>query len=170
MSTNVTLYVESGSATSEQTKAAMDSAGIIYEVVAVTASDYPLQAVGTSYPTAPVTVVDGAAWDGHRPDLIARLAADQALEMYQVPVDPMDELYCDSQSGCQAELGPSGVEGGAVSEHGPDDIHSPSGEGDDGLFVGLALFPFAVVVGGGDGTVVEATKAARKQAFINRRS
>lgn len=84
MSANVTLYVESGSATSEQTRAAMDSAGIIYELVAVTASDYPLQAVGTSYPTAPVTVVDGESWDGYRPDLIARLAADQALEMYQV--------------------------------------------------------------------------------------
>ena len=50
MSTNVTLYVESGSATSNKTRAAMDSAGIIYELVPVTADDYPLQAVGTSYP------------------------------------------------------------------------------------------------------------------------
>ena len=96
MSTNVTLYVESGSATSEQTKAAMDGAGIVYELVSVTASDYPLQAVGTSYPTAPVTVVDGESWAGHRPDLIARLAADQALDVYQVPADPMDDLYCES--------------------------------------------------------------------------
>lgn len=96
MSTNVTLYVESGSATSDQTKAAMDSAGITYELVSVAADDYPLQAVGTSYPTAPVTVVDGTSWDGYRPDLIARLATEQSLEAYQVPVDPMDALYCES--------------------------------------------------------------------------
>jgi DNA mismatch repair protein MutH len=67
MSTHVTLYVESGSATTEQTKAAMDRAGIAYELVPVTTNDYPLQAVGTSYPAAPVTVVDGTTWDGNRP-------------------------------------------------------------------------------------------------------
>lgn len=96
MSTNVTLYVEPGSATSNKTKAAMDNAGIVYELVSVTADDYPLQAVGTSYQAAPVTVVDGMVWDGYRPDLIARLAADQGLNAYEVPVDPMDELYCES--------------------------------------------------------------------------
>ena len=96
MSTNVTLYVESGSAISDQTRAAMDGAGIAYELVPVTANDYPLQAVGTSYETAPVTVADGTSWDGYRPDLIARLASEQALEVYQVPVHPMDELYCES--------------------------------------------------------------------------
>ncbi|MFF9565687.1 hypothetical protein ACF1AJ_20230 [Leifsonia sp. NPDC014704] len=96
MSTNVTLYVESGSTTSDKTKAAMGTAGIAYELVSVTANDYPLQAVGTSYATAPVTVVDGSSWDGYRPDLIARLASDQALEVYEVPADPMDALYCES--------------------------------------------------------------------------
>lgn len=96
MCTNVTLYVESGSATSDKTRTAMDSAGIAYELVSVTADDYPLQAVGTSYPTAPVTVADGTSWDGYRPDLIARLGTEQALEVYQVPVDPMDALYCES--------------------------------------------------------------------------
>ncbi|MFF1571329.1 glutaredoxin family protein [Leifsonia sp. NPDC058292] len=96
MSTHVTLYVESGSATSDKTRAAMDSAGIAYELVLVTADDYPLQAVGTSYATAPVTVVDGTSWDGYRPDLIARLATEQALEAYEVPVDPMIELQCES--------------------------------------------------------------------------
>ncbi|MCU1416165.1 hypothetical protein ACFVWR_14365 [Leifsonia sp. NPDC058292] len=96
MSRIVTLYVESGSATSDKTRAAMDSVGIGYELVPVTVDDYPLQAVGTSYATAPVTVVDGISWDGYRPDLIARLAAEQALEAYEVPVDPMDELYCES--------------------------------------------------------------------------
>ena len=35
-------------------------------------------------------------WDGCRPDLMARLATEQALEVYQVPVDPMDDLYCES--------------------------------------------------------------------------
>jgi DNA mismatch repair protein MutH len=96
MNTNVTLYVESGSATSDQTKAAMDSASIGYELVSVTANDYPLQAVGTSYAMAPVTVVDGTTWDGYRPDLIARLATEQALEVYQAPIDPMDAPYCES--------------------------------------------------------------------------
>ena len=96
MSTNVTLHVESGSATSDKTRAAMDGAGIVYELVSVSADDYPLQAVGTSYATAPVTVADGSSWDGYRPDLIARLASEQALEVYQVPVDPMDALYCES--------------------------------------------------------------------------
>ncbi|HWU45700.1 MAG TPA: glutaredoxin family protein [Humibacter sp.] len=96
MSTNVTLYVESGSATSDKTRAAMDSAGIVYELVSVTADDYPLQAVGASYQGAPVTVVDGESWDGYRPDLIARVAAKQAIDVYEVPVDPMDALYCES--------------------------------------------------------------------------
>ncbi|MGO4535148.1 hypothetical protein [Leifsonia sp. 2MCAF36] len=74
----------------------MDGAGIAYELVSVAANDYPLQAVGASYPAAPVTVADGTTWDGYRPDLIARLATEQALELYQVPVDPMDALYCES--------------------------------------------------------------------------
>ncbi|OJX78852.1 MAG: hypothetical protein BGO91_12865 [Leifsonia sp. 71-9] len=74
----------------------MDSAGIAYELVSVSADDYPLRAVETSYATAPVTVVDGSSWDGYRPDLIARLASQQALEVYEVPVDPTDELYCES--------------------------------------------------------------------------
>ena len=96
MNTHVTLYVEFGSATSDKTKAAMDHAGIAYELVSVTANDYPLQAVETSYPTAPVTVADGTSWNGYRPDLIARLATEQALEVTQVPIDPMDALYCES--------------------------------------------------------------------------
>jgi hypothetical protein len=74
----------------------MDGAGIVYELVSVSADDYPLQAVGTSYAMAPVTVADGISWDGYRPDLIARLATEQALEVYQVPVDPMDALYCEN--------------------------------------------------------------------------
>lgn len=96
MSMKVTLYAELESEASVTTKAAMDSAGIQYELVPVTIEDCPLQAVDVSYKGAPVTVAGGASWDGYRPDLIARLAAEQALDGYEVPVDPMDELHCES--------------------------------------------------------------------------
>ena len=47
MTANVTLYVESGSATSDKTRAAIDSAGIVQEMVPVSANDCPLQAAIT---------------------------------------------------------------------------------------------------------------------------
>jgi hypothetical protein len=36
---------------------------------------------------------------------------------------------------------------GVVAEHGPEDVDAASGEGDEGLFMGLSLAPFPVVVG-----------------------
>lgn len=45
---------------------------------------------------------------------------------------------------------------GVAAEHGPEDVDAASGEGDERLFVGLALAAFPVVVGSGCGTVFQA--------------
>jgi hypothetical protein len=46
--------------------------------------------------------------------------------------------------------------GGVVAEHGPDDVDPSSGEGDEGLLVGLSFSSFPVVEGTGGWAVLEA--------------
>ena len=51
--------------------------------------------------------------------------------------------------------------GGAVSEHGPQRADAPSGEGDEGLLVGLAFGPFAFVERSDAGLFFRLDSAAR---------
>lgn len=43
--------------------------------------------------------------------------------------------------------------GGAVAEHGPEDVEAASSEGQDGLFVVFAFAAFALVIGAALGAV-----------------
>ena len=44
----------------------------------------------------PVVETASTSWSGFRPDLITILAKAIALEEYDLPTDPMDELGCES--------------------------------------------------------------------------
>ena len=51
--------------------------------------------------------------------------------------------------------------GGVVAEHGPEDVDAASGEGDEGLFMGLAFSAFPVVEGSEAGLFFRLERAAR---------
>lgn len=66
--------------------------------------------------------------------------------------------YSGSQPGCPYRV--RGV-GGAVAEHGPEDVQASSGEREERLDVSFAFGAFAVVVGPGGGQLLSAERADR---------
>jgi hypothetical protein len=51
--------------------------------------------------------------------------------------------------------------GGAVAEHGPEDVESAPGQGEHGLDVGFSFKTFSVVVGPGSGAAFSAESPER---------
>lgn len=96
MNESLTVFTLPECAQSAATKQALDDAGLAYVVVDLAADEQAIEAVQQlGYTSAPVVLV-GASWSGCRPDKIRAVAAARATELYAVPVDPMDELGCDS--------------------------------------------------------------------------
>jgi glutaredoxin-like protein NrdH len=82
------------------TKMMLDSKHIEYREVDITkpenanAREYVTADLG--YTVAPVVIVEDH-WSDLRPDQIERIARINEADSYQVPVDPMDDLGCDSR-------------------------------------------------------------------------
>jgi glutaredoxin-like protein NrdH len=82
---------------STMTKRALDDAGLEYVVVDLATNEEAISTVQhLGYTATPIVIVGDASWSGFRPDKIRAVAAARATEQYEVPVDPMDELRCDS--------------------------------------------------------------------------
>lgn len=59
-----------------------------------------------------------------------------------------------------------GLIGGAVAEHGVQDVATAAGQADQGGVVALVLIAFALVVGGADSDVNAAVKMARLRCLL----
>ncbi|MWB97093.1 glutaredoxin-like protein NrdH [Agromyces seonyuensis] len=72
----VTVYTKPSCVQCAATYRALDSKGIEYEVLDVSADELALQTVkDLGYLQAPVVITDEDHWSGFRPDKIAELAA-----------------------------------------------------------------------------------------------
>lgn len=79
------------------TQRALDDVRLPYVVVDLAADEQAAETVQQlGYSTTPVVVIGAASWSGFRPDKIKAVASARATELYSVPVDPMDELGCES--------------------------------------------------------------------------
>ena len=79
------------------TKRSLDAAGVPYVLVNLAHDQHAMKLVKQlGYLTAPVVVAGAASWAGFQPAKIKAVASARAINRYAVPVDPMDELQCDS--------------------------------------------------------------------------
>ena len=91
------MYVLPECANCKATTSALDNAGLTYELVELVRDEKAVDLVlQLGYTTTPIVTVGAASWSGHRPDKIRAVAAARATDAYSVPVDPMDDLHCDS--------------------------------------------------------------------------
>ena len=97
MNEPLTVYVLPGCVQCAMTKRALDDAGVPYVVVDLATDEQAVEMVKQlGYVAAPVVVASAASWAGFQPDKIKAVASARAVDLYAVPVDPMDELQCDS--------------------------------------------------------------------------
>jgi glutaredoxin-like protein NrdH len=94
---SITVFILPGSAQSTMTTQALLDARIPFVVIDLATDEGAFDVVQQlGYESVPVVVVGGASWSGFRPDRIRDVAAARASEQYLVPIDPMDELGCES--------------------------------------------------------------------------
>lgn len=97
MNQSLTVFTLPECVQSTMTKQALDDAGLPYVVVDLATNEAAVETVQQlGYQAAPVVVIGAASWSGFQPDKIKAVASARATELYAVPVDPMDELGCDS--------------------------------------------------------------------------
>ena len=97
MNQQLTVYVLPGCANSTATTTALDNAGVTYRLGEVVHDEQAVDLVlQLGYTDAPIVTVGAASWSGHRPDKIRAIVAARAADHYFAPVDPMDDLHCDS--------------------------------------------------------------------------
>ncbi|MEO7015106.1 MAG: glutaredoxin domain-containing protein [Leifsonia sp.] len=97
MSESVKVYELAGCQQCRMTKVKLDEEGVSYTVVNLSEDESALAHIkALGHLQAPVVETTTASWAGFRPDLIKALAKTIALEEYDVPTDPMDDLGCDS--------------------------------------------------------------------------
>ena len=101
----LTVYVLPEHMSSTLTTMALDDAGLPYEVVDLADDERAVDLVqGLGFTDLPVVTIGAASWSGFRPDKIQAVASAHAhahahahaRDTYQVPVDPMEDLGCDS--------------------------------------------------------------------------
>ncbi len=97
MNEPLTVYVLPGCVQCTMTKRALDDAGVPYVLVDLACDEQAIETIKQlGYTPTPVVVTGGASWAGFQPAKIKAVASARATELYAVPVDPMDELQCDS--------------------------------------------------------------------------
>ena len=95
MNEPLTVYVLPGCVQCAMTKRSLDDAGVPYVLVNLAHDEHAVELIKQlGYTSAPVVVDGAASWAGFQPAKIK--ATGRAADRYTVPVDPMDELQCDS--------------------------------------------------------------------------
>lgn len=97
MNDPLTVYVLPGCGQCALTSRALTDAGLSYVVVDLAIDEQAVETLKQlGYTTTPIVVAETTSWGGHQPAKIRAVASARATELYAVPVDPMDELQCDS--------------------------------------------------------------------------
>ena len=97
MNEPLTVYVLPGCMQCAMTKRSLDDAGVPYVLVNLANDEHAVELIKQlGYTAAPVVVAGAASWAGFQPAKIKAIATARATNRYTVPVDPMDELQCDS--------------------------------------------------------------------------
>lgn len=97
MNKSLTVFILPDSAQSTMTTQALLDARIPLVVVDLATDEGAFDVVQQlGYESVSVVVVGEASWSGFRPDRIREVASARASELYLVPIDPMDELECES--------------------------------------------------------------------------
>ena len=97
MNEPLTVYVLPGCVQCTMTTSALEAAGVPYVVVDLASDEQAVELVKPlGYGATPVVVAGAASWAGFQPDKIKAVASARAIDLYAVPVNPMDELQCDS--------------------------------------------------------------------------
>ena len=79
------------------TKRALEAFGVPYVLVNLANDQHAVELIKQlGYTSAPVVVDGAASWAGFQPAKITAVATARAIDCYAVPIDPMDELQCDS--------------------------------------------------------------------------
>jgi Glutaredoxin and related proteins len=97
MNEPLTVYVLPECVQCTMTTRALEAAGVPYVLVDLASDANAVETVTQlGYASAPVVVTGGASWSGFQPGKIKAMASARAADLYAVPIDPMDELQCDS--------------------------------------------------------------------------
>ena len=102
MGEHVTVYADVEHDDVADTMAGLENLGISYTFVELAQDENALEHVEElGFTQTPVVEAGTTSWAGFRPDLIHALALALALALaesitYDVPIDPMDSLSCDS--------------------------------------------------------------------------
>ena len=97
MNEPLTVYVLPGCVQCAMTTNALEAAGVPYVLVNLANDEHAVELIKQlGYLATPVVVAGTASWAGFQPDKITAVASARAIDCYVVPVDPIDELQCDS--------------------------------------------------------------------------
>ena len=91
------MYVLPGCVQCTMTTSALEAADLPYVLVDLATDEQAVAIVKQlGYVATPVVVAGAASWAGFQPSKIKAVASARATDRYVVPLDPMDELQCDS--------------------------------------------------------------------------
>ena len=97
MNEPLTVYVLPGCVQCTMTTSALEAADLPYVLVDLATDEQAVAIVKQlGYGATPVVVAGAASWAGFQPEKIKAVASARATDRYVVPLDPMDELQCDS--------------------------------------------------------------------------